>query len=151
MADPDKAFLQKRVGVGAMLASVATLLIFFAWRFAAIFDANLGLSGWLWLVFETAFVFGAFPIIAILYCLIGVFLVHRSEQSKPMKRLHSALLCGLVGLMAGFILTGMGLFDEVPGGVLNTAPVGFAVMVFSSICGGYVGHAGWFPPASITE
>lgn len=134
-----------------MLASGATLLIFFAWRFAATFDANLGLSGWLWLVFETAIVFGAFPMIAILYCLIGGFLIHRGEQGKSTKRWHSALSCGVVGLVAGFILTGMGLFDPVPGGVLNTAPVGFAAMVFSSLCGGYIGHAGWFPPASITE
>lgn len=136
------------MSVGAALGSMATLIVFLLWRVAAIADAGLSSTGWLWLGFEAALVvFVMLPIAAVLYCLLGVALVHRGRG----KRLHSALAGGLVGALAGLVLGGMGVFDIEPGGALNSTPAGVIAMFVSGIVGGFLGHAGWFPHASIDE
>ena len=148
MPDPEKAFLQKRVSVGAALASTATLVVFLLWRVAAIADAGLGSAGWLWLGFEAALViFAVLPLAAVLYCALGVVLVHRGQG----KRAHSAAAGGLVGALAGVVLGGMGVFDIEVGGALNSTLAGVLAMFVSGIAGGFLGHAGWFPHASIDE
>lgn len=147
MAGSSPAFLQKRVSVGAALASVATLLVFLIWRVAAIFDADLGAKGWLWLGFEAALLVFVLPLVAVLYSVLGVVLVHRGRGN----RLHCALSGGAVGGLAGLALASIGLFDIEVGGLLNSTPAGIAAMVLSGMAGGFVGYAGWFPPASINE
>lgn len=147
MSDSPQRFRDKRISVGAALAGVATCLVFFTWRFAAIFDAQLGLPGWLWLGFEFAILLAAFPFVALVSCGLGAFLVKRG----PGTRWYSAASGGLVGLAFGLGFAVLGLYDIEVCGFLNSAPVGILAMTFSAVIGGYVGHAGWFPPPSVKE
>ena len=130
-----------------MLASLATLLGAALWRLVALFEVGLGETGWFWLVFESGLLFFVFVVSSVFFTLLGVALVHRG----PTKRVHCALSGGAVGALAGIFLETIGIAEIQLSGVLNSLLAGIVALFLSGIVGGYVGYAGWFPPASIDK
>ena len=121
--------------------------VFLAWRAAAFLAVSPREQGLLWLGLEVALLGVFLALVAVLYSVVGVASVHHGRGS----RWCSALGGGVAGGLAGLALASMGVFELAPDGVLNSALAGFVATVLSGLAAGALGHAGWFPHASIDE
>ena len=131
MSAASEKSIAERVSVGAIVAAVTTALVFGLWRIAATFDSGTGIKGWVWLLFEAAALLGLAPVLALLYCLLGWFVIEKGTGS----RLYSVIGGGSMALLFGLSLAALGLYDVEQMGPLSSMPVTIGVMIVAGATG----------------